>query len=102
VGQLTQLGWIGVWLLVVSVVAIAVEGVIVGLWSRRIATDARALSERLAAERALLQADVVRLQAALVEMRLLWQPYRRVLRWLRHPLVVALMQSYARRRAAAR
>ena len=99
---MTQLGWIGVWLLVVSVVAIVVEGVIAGLWSRRVAMRARALSERLDAERALLQADVLGLQAALEEMQLLWQPYQRVLRWLRHPLVLALMQSYARRRAAAR
>jgi hypothetical protein len=98
---LTQLGWIGVWLLVVSVLAIVFEGVIAAVWSRRVAVRAIALSERLATERAVLQADVERLQAGLAEMRMLWQPYRRVLRWLRHPLVLALLQSYARHRTAA-
>ncbi len=32
--------------------------------------------------------------------RRLWRPYRRALRWLRHPLVLALLGSYRRRMAA--
>jgi hypothetical protein len=48
----------------------------------------------------LLQADVERLQLALEETRRLWQPYRRILRFLRHPLVAALIGSYRRRWAA--
>jgi len=95
-------GRLGVWLLVVSLVAILVEGVLAGLWTVRLARRAKVLSERLAAERLLVQSDLLRLSAALAETTALWQPYERALRWFRHPLVVALMQSYARRRAAAR
>ena len=99
---MSDLAWIGVWLLVVSVALILVEGALAGIWSLRIMRKSQVLSERIAAERALLEDDLAKLRAAMEETRRLWQPYRRVLRWLRHPLVVALMQSYARRRAAAR
>jgi hypothetical protein len=96
----TPLGWAGVWLLVGSVVMIVVEGVVAGVWSMRLARSARALSVRVEADRAAIQADVERLRAALEETRRLWAPYRRVIRWLRHPLVVALIGSYRRRWAA--
>ena len=96
---MTDPGWIGIWLLVVSVVAIVVEMVLAGLWSARVARRARELSGRLATERAELQADLARMMAALEETRVLWKPYARLLRWTRHPLVIAMLESYARRRA---
>ncbi len=95
-------GWIGVWLLVVGVVAIAVEGMLAGIWSVRLAKRGQQLSERLTTEQRMMQSDVERLRATIAETAVMWQPYRRVLRFLRHPLVIALLQSYARRRAAAR
>jgi uncharacterized protein YlxW (UPF0749 family) len=98
----SYLGWLGIGLLVVAVVAIAAEAALAGIWSARIARRSRALSERLAAEQSRLQADVERLQAALAEMAALWQPYRRLLRWLQHPLAIALLQSLARRRGVVR
>jgi len=98
----TDLSRIGVWLLVIGVAAILMEGAVAMLWSLRIARRGRELSVRLASEQAQLRADVERLRAALGETQALWQPYRRVLRMLRHPLAIALMQSFARRRAAAR
>jgi hypothetical protein len=58
----------------------------------------RALAEHLQAEQELLQSDVQRLRHALEETERLWRPYGRALRWLRHPLTIALLQSYARRR----
>jgi hypothetical protein len=97
-----DLGWIGIWLLVVGVLAIVVEMALAGIWSVRIARQSRVLSERLAAEQARLRADVERLRAALAETAALWQPYTRLLRWLQHPLAIALVQSLIRRRAAAR
>lgn len=97
---MTDPGRIGIWLLVVSLVAIGVEMVLAGVWSAKVARRARELSERLATERAGLQADLARMKAALEETRVLWQPYARLLRWTRHPLVIALMESYARRRAS--
>jgi hypothetical protein len=92
-------GSIGVWLLVVSVVAIVLEMVLAAVWSWKVAKRARELSERLAAERMELQADLARLRAALEETKVLWRPYGRILKWARHPLAIALLESYARRRA---
>ena len=95
-------GWVGVWLLVVCVVAIVVEGVVAALWGVAMAKRARALSEKVETERGLIEADLKRLQAALEETRRLWKPYRRALRLLRHPIALALLQSYARRRMVIR
>jgi hypothetical protein len=98
----TDLGWIGIWLLVVGFAAVVIELALMGIWTARLAGRSRTLSERLLAQQALLRADVDRLQASIAQTRALWQPYRRVLRWLRHPIAIALVQSFARRRAAAR
>ncbi len=99
---MSNLDRIGVWLLVAGVGAIVVEGALAGLWSVRLVKRSRSLSERLTSEQAQLQADLERLRAALAETQVLWRPYRRALRWLRHPIAIALLQSYARRRAAGR
>ena len=95
-------GLIGIALLVIGVVAIAIEGALAAFWSFRISRKARALSERLATEQGKLQGDVERLRLAIAETEALWQPYARLLRWLSHPLTIALMQSFARRLAATR
>jgi hypothetical protein len=55
------------------------------------------LSERLQAERGLLEADLEKLRLAIAETSRLWRPYRIALRWLGHPLTIALWQSYRRR-----
>jgi hypothetical protein len=81
---------------------IGVEGALLGIWSWNLAKRAKLLSERLATERVLLQSDVDQLIAQLQVTAVLWQPYGRALRWLRHPLVIALLESYARRGMAAR
>jgi hypothetical protein len=92
-------GWIGVWLLVVCAVAIVVEGVVAALWAMAMAKRSIALSEQLQTERGLIEEDVKRLRAAIEETTRLWKPYARALRWLRHPITIALLQSYSRRRA---
>jgi hypothetical protein len=97
----TQLGWIGVWLLVAAGLAILLELILMAVWGLAIGRQARVLSVGLETERGLIESDVKRLRLAIEETQRLWQPYRKVLRWLRHPLVIALLQSY-RRRAAAR
>ena len=99
-----QVDWgvIGVWLLVVSLVAIVIEGVVAAAWSLRLERRAAALQVRLQDEQGRLQSDIERLRLALAETVVLWQPYARLLRWLRHPLTIALLQSLAPRRAAAR
>ena len=97
---MNQYGWYGVWLLVGSTAVILVEVAVMGLWSFRLSRRARALAVRIDTERGLIQADVARLREAMEETKELWHPYARVLRWLRHPLVVALIGSYRRRWAA--
>jgi len=97
-----ELGWVGVWLLVLGVAAVLGELALMGVWTARLARRSRAWRRRLADQQSQLRADVERLQASIAETGVLWQPYRRLLRWLRHPIAIALLQSYARRRAAAR
>ena len=99
---MTPVGWVGVWLLVVCAVAIVVEGVVAALWGMAMAKRTRALAEQVETERGLIEADMKRLQAALEETRRLWKPYRRALRLLGHPIAIALLQSYARRRVVIR
>ncbi|TMF68149.1 MAG: hypothetical protein E6I13_12275 [Chloroflexi bacterium] len=97
---MADLSWVGVWLLVIAFGVIVIEGVLAALWTMRIAKRSRVLNERLAAEQAQMQAESARLKAELADMEVLWQPYRRLLRLLRHPIALAVLQSYARRRAA--
>lgn len=92
-----QLGWLGVWLFVGSSALVVLELAVAGVWSAQLARRGRALTVVLQRERGVVQADLAQLQAALEELRRLWQPYRRALRWLRHPLVAALIASYWRR-----
>lgn len=93
------LGTIGIWLLVGGVLGIIIEMALVAVWGVRMSRRSRALAERIESERILIRADVERLKRAIEETRMLWRPYRRILRWLRHPLVLALIGSYRRRMA---
>lgn len=97
-----DLDLIGIGLLVIAFVLIVIEGVIAIVWTLRLARKARELSASLAAQQTRLRADVERVRASLAETQELWKPYRRVLRLLRHPLTIALMQSLAARRAEVR
>jgi hypothetical protein len=97
----TQFGWIGVWLLVAAGLAILLELTLMAVWGLAVGKRARLLAEGLETERGLIESDLQRLRLAIAETERLWQPYRKALRWLRHPLVIALLQSY-RRRATAR
>ena len=96
-----DLGWVGVGLLVVAGLAILIEVALVAVWAVAIGKRTRKITQWMETDRVLVEADLERLRLAIDEMQRLWQPYRKALRWLRHPLVIALLQSY-RRRAAAR
>lgn len=98
--RLPDLEVIGIGLLIVAVVIIVLEGVLAMLWTVRLARRARVLSERLYAEQEALRADIERVRASIAETQKLWRPYRRVLRLLRHPITIALMQSFAARSGA--
>jgi hypothetical protein len=94
---MTPAGWFGVWLLVGAAVVIVIEGAVMGWWSFRLGRRARAVAAMVQAQQGLVQADLERLRLLTEETRVLWRPYARLLRWLRHPLVVALIGSYRRR-----
>jgi hypothetical protein len=93
----TTLGWVGVGLLVAAGVAIVVESVVAAWWGVVVARRALTLSQRLETERRLVESDLEKLRLALEETKRLWRPYRMILRWVRHPLVIALLGSYRRR-----
>lgn len=99
---MTSIGWIGVWLLGAGVLAIVVEGVVAAIWAASMVKRSRAISERLLVERGLIEADLARLRAAIEETNRLWAPYSRILQWIRHPLVIALLESFGRRRLRTR
>src|SRR5206468_12803893 len=88
---------VGPWLLVFGAAVIVVEGTISAVWSVKLARQGRALAAMLERERGLVQGDVARLHDTLEETRRLWEPWRRALRWLRHPFVAALLASFWRR-----
>jgi hypothetical protein len=94
----TTLGWVGVGLLIAGGLAIVVESVVAAWWGTAVAMRALTLSQRLETERRLVEADLQKLRLALEETQRLWRPYRVVLRWVQHPLVIALLGSYSRRR----
>lgn len=95
---MTTLGWVGIGLLVAAGLAIVVEGVLAAIWGAAVARRAVKLSERLNSERGMLQSDLETLRLALEETERLWRPYGTILRWVNHPLIIALLGSYRRRR----
>lgn len=99
---MTPAAWFGVWLLVGASIVVVIELAVMGAWSVRLSRRSRTVAVTIQTQQGLIQADVERLRLAMEETRELWRPYARVLRWLRHPLVVALIGSYRRRWAARR
>jgi hypothetical protein len=88
---------VGPWVLVLGAAVILVECAVAAVWSVRLAAQGRALALMLERERGLVLADVARLRETLEETRRLWEPWGRALRWLRHPLIAALLASLRRR-----
>jgi hypothetical protein len=93
----TTLGWVGIGLLAAAGLAIVVESAVAAWWGMAVARRALTLSQRLETERGLVESDLEKLRLALEETKRLWRPYRMILRWLQHPLVIALLGSYRRR-----
>jgi hypothetical protein len=93
-----MLGWVGIGLLVAAGLAIVVEAVLAAIWGTAVARRAVKVTERLKTERGMLESDLETLRLAMEETERLWRPYRTILRWLGHPLTIALLGSYRRRR----
>lgn len=93
---------LGLALAAVSGGFIVLELLLFGALLLRLQGRLRRLSDLLRDQLELTEADLERFELALAESRALLRPYRRVWRWLRHPLVLALLASYRRRRSLAR
>ena len=94
---MTTLGWVGVGLLAAAGLAIVVEMALAAVWAVAVARRATKLAERLETARGILDSDLKKLRFAVEEAQRLWRPYRTALRWLGHPLTIALWRSYLRR-----
>ena len=95
-----MLGTVGIWLLVLGGLAIILEMVLMAVWGLAIGRRMRDLTKSIESEQAQIHSDVERLKRTIEETKVLWRPYRRYLRWVRHPLVLALLGSFQRRLAA--
>lgn len=98
---MTLLAWVGIGLLVLAGVLIlgAVAAIVPrGLRVRRVLdeTSALVLTYRLA-----IGISGLELQLAAIERHELLRPWRRVRRWVTHPLTIALFESWRRRRRLA-
>jgi hypothetical protein len=95
------LGWAGVGMAVAGLLLIVIELAVVLPGALRLTKRLRELNLLLDNNRQLTQNELHLLRQATLQTQSLLRPYRRLRRWLTHPLTVALFASY-RRRAAAR
>jgi len=93
-----MLGWVGIGILIAAGLAIVIEAALAAFWGLAMAKRTMNLTERLKNEQAMIEADLEKLRLAMEETKRLWRPYRLTLRWLGHPLTIALLGSYRRRR----
>ncbi len=95
---MTPLAWVGIGMLVLAgvLILIAVSAVVLAaLRLHRVLAETRALvlTYRLA-----IGISGLELQLAAIERHELLRPWRRVRRWVMHPLTIALFESWRRRR----
>jgi hypothetical protein len=94
-------GWAGVGMAVAGLLVIVIELLLVLPGALRLTKRLQELNLLLDNNFRLTQDELRLLRQASLETQSLLRPYRRLQRWLAHPLTVALFASY-RRRAAAR
>jgi hypothetical protein len=98
---LNTLGWAGVGMAVAGLLLLVIEFVMVLPRALRLTKRLQELNLLLGNNRRLTQDELQLLHKATLETQSLLRPYRRLRRWLTHPLTLALFASY-RRRAATR
>ena len=98
---MTAVGWIGVWLLAAAVALIVVELGLLGFRLLKLRRHVLALELVIAREEAVRRVELRRLRVLQSQLFELMRPYRRGRRWLLHPLTLAMLESYRRRRAKA-
>lgn len=96
---MTVVGWLGIGMLAGGVV-IALAGLLAVVPSvLSLRRRALAFSGYLAEEQAAVQQLTQERQRLSAETAVMLLPARTLARWLRHPLAIALIESYRRRRA---
>jgi hypothetical protein len=95
-------GLIGRWLLVAGAAPFVLAAVTVVPALLRLSRRARALRASVEEARRDSLSALALLEARRAETETLLRPWRTLVRWARHPLVVATWQWYRRRRPAAR
>ena len=92
-------GEAGLWMLVLGAIAMVIEFVVLGLRGFLLTKRLRKLNLRVEGELRNVDEELASLRNAASETSRLLQPYRRIRRWIRHPLALALYQSYRTRRS---
>jgi hypothetical protein len=96
---MTAVGWMGIWLLVAGVGLIVVELAVLAPRLLRLQRKAVALRTALDREGGMRDLELQRLRFVLDEIDFKLRPFRRLRRVALHPLTLALLASYRRRRA---
>jgi hypothetical protein len=99
---LTPLAWIGVGMLVLAVLVALVGGVAVLPRALRVRRALLETESLVYAYRLMVDVTALELRLSSLERHGLLGPWRRVRRWVLHPLTVALIESWRRRRGRAR
>lgn len=84
---------------VIGLIAILVELALILPKALRLNRQLGTLVEALDRARVAIESDLAAVGVSHAEVQVLWKPYKRVMRWLSHPLTVALLASYRRRRS---
>ena len=92
-------GWVGLWLAVAGLAVVAIELLVLVPGFLRLTKRLNQLTLLLEQQVSLTRDELQALQGSTTERSALLRPYRRLWRWLRHPLALALLRSYWRRRA---
>ena len=96
---MTAVGWIGIWLLAAGLAAIVVELAVIALRLLRVQRKVVPLRSLLESETALRDLELRGLRDRLAVISVELGPYRRARRLALHPLTLALIASYRRRRS---
>jgi hypothetical protein len=98
----TWIGWLGVEMAVVGAVVIVIELLLLLPRFLRLTKHIDELTLTYTENLRLTRDELRILSQAASETRTLLRPYRRIQRWLRHPLTLALFASYRRRHGLRR
>lgn len=92
-------GRIGIAMAVIGLIAILIELALIVPRALRLNSRMGTLVDFIEETREAVEEAVAELRTAGRETHILWKPYRRVFRWLSHPLTIAFIESHRRRRA---